>query len=99
VRDLFGNEITEAEARVILGRTVTGKKKRKPTRPNGYADLPGTGPPGETCRSCRHIERHQGGTRTYLKCGLMARRHTHGPGSDILAKAPACRRWEKPEGV
>jgi hypothetical protein len=32
--------------------------------------------------------------KTYLKCELMKAYWTGGAGSDIKARAPACRRWE-----
>ena len=85
--DLFGvkcvDEISEA--------------KRKPTQPKGYAATPGSGPEGETCRSCAH-KRNPGGTAgTYWKCKLMEANWTGGPGSDIRMRSPACRFWEKRE--
>jgi hypothetical protein len=88
VRDMFGNLLTIEQARVVA--------KRKGTQPKGYAALPGSGPAGETCKSCRHIVRKRM-AKTYLKCGLMERSWTGGTGSDIRACAPACSRWEKPE--
>jgi hypothetical protein len=88
VVDLFGEtvviEISEA------------KGVRKPTRPNGYAAPPGTGPAGETCKSCEHAVRVSGNTaNTYRKCALMREHWTGGPGSDILFRSPACRLWER----
>lgn len=85
MRDVFGNEITLAEAERL-------KKRRAPT-PNGYAARPGSGPAGETCGTCRHLYRNRQ-AKTYLKCGLMQRGWTSGRASDVLAKAPACSRWE-----
>jgi hypothetical protein len=85
MRDLLGNEVSIEQARAMKGR--------KTPVPAGYAALPGTGPEGETCGSCRHLYRRQY-AKTYLKCGLMQPYWTGGHGSDIRAKAPACRRWE-----
>jgi hypothetical protein len=85
MRDIFGNEITIEQAREI--------KARKTPAPKGYAALPGTGPEGETCGSCRYLYRRQY-AKTYLKCELMKPYWTGGQGSDIRAKTPACRRWE-----
>lgn len=53
----------------------------------------GSGPVGETCRTCRHytIKQMAG---TYRKCGLMERYWTKGPGTDIRASWPACKAWE-----
>lgn len=85
MKDMFGNEITLAEARRLM--------KAKTPQKKGYAAPPGTGPAGETCKSCQHIYRnHQ--SKTYLKCALMRQAWTGGPGTDILARAPACRMWE-----
>lgn len=62
----------------------------------GHAWHPGTGPAGETCGGCEHYTRTRSGSlRTFRKCGLMQAHWTHGPGSDIRAKDPACRHWEK----
>lgn len=70
--------------------------KRKPTKPNGYAAEPGTGPQGETCQSCKYIARKDC-ANTYLKCWLRRKQWTGGTGTDIRAKSPACRFWEKRE--
>lgn len=63
-------------------------------QPKGYAAFPGTGPQGETCGSCKHICRQ----RRWAKCELVRGRWTGGRGSDVLVRAPACRRWERPDG-
>lgn len=89
MEDLFGNEITEEEARQLLKR-----RKQSAQQPKGYAALPGTGPAGETCKTCKNLIRRQF-SKTYLKCGLMRAHWTGGKGSDIRAKTPACRNWEK----
>lgn len=70
-----------------------GKKKRKTTRPQGYAALPGTGPGGETCGSCAHRVRIAY-SKTYNKCALNRPNWTSGPGSDILVRSPACLKWQ-----
>lgn len=54
----------------------------------------GTGPEGETCRTCKHLARIRYHDKNYLKCGLMEHHWTHGPGSDIRAKYAACREWK-----
>ena len=46
---------------------------------------------GETCGSCGNSERLAYHTRGYWKCRLMP--DTHGPGSDIRLKWPACTKW------
>lgn len=63
------------------------------TKPSGYAAIPGTGPEGETCGSCKHMVRKRMGN-VYRKCGLMRAHWTGGGKTDILAKSPACSRWE-----
>jgi hypothetical protein len=85
MKDLLGNDVSVEQARAM--------RKRKTPQPAGYAALPGTGPKGETCGSCRHLYRMQC-AKTYLKCELMRPDWTGGTGSDIRAKAPACRRWD-----
>lgn len=60
----------------------------------GYAAHPGTGPAGESCRTCKHLGGHSRGRRWY-KCSLV--KMTLGPGTDIRLKSPACWRWEPGE--
>jgi hypothetical protein len=85
--DLFG-EMTAAPMPAAIG-----EKKRRVTQPKGYAAPPGTGPKGETCRTCIHkYTRQMGGS--YIKCLLVKARWTGGPGTDIKASAPACRYWD-----
>lgn len=57
---------------------------------------PGTGPAGETCKTCAHIHRNQM-AKTYLKCELMRAKWTGGYGTDIKASDAACEKWEKGE--
>jgi hypothetical protein len=74
------------------------QQKRKPTQPKGYAALPGTGPEGKTCRDCKHKHTMSNtGAKSWIKCELMRAAWTHGPGSDIRASSPACRRFEAKE--
>ena len=90
MNDLFGIEQLE--------RAMTPKERRKlrgPVKKRGHAALPGTGPVGETCGTCEHLESKRM-AKAYLKCGLMVNYWTGGPGTDVRAKDAACRRWEKP---
>ena len=66
--------------------------RKRSTEQRGYADRPGTGPKGETCKTCAHIARF----RKFRKCELTRAAWTHGPRTDILANAPACSKWAKP---
>lgn len=68
-------------------------QKHPPPVKRGYAYPPGTGPKGETCKTCEHIVRKRMG-KTYLKCGKAQYKWTGGGGSDILAGSPACKGWE-----
>jgi hypothetical protein len=85
--DLFGREVPEP--------TVHVPGKRKPTVPKGYAAQPGSGPDGETCKTCAHYTRVHYQAGIFRKCGLNEAKWTHGPGSDIKARSPACAKWER----
>jgi len=83
-----------------LDRALTPQERRllfqTPAKKNaGYAAPPGTGPAGETCKTCAHIT-HKRMAKAYIKCGLMMAVWTGGPGTDIKAGSPACAKWEKP---
>lgn len=69
------------------------KRLRANTTPKGYVALPGSGPAGETCCSCKHLVRRRM-AKTYLKCGLMQRGWTRRAASDVQARYPACSRWK-----
>lgn len=58
-----------------------------------YRSEPGTGPVGETCRSCKHYFRNDLFNKVYLKCGLMQWAWSRGAASDIKASSPACANW------
>ena len=75
-----------------------GMSKPRPygkSRPCTAAPI-GSGPEGETCKTCAHYTIREWAGK-YRKCGLMERFWTHGLGSDIKAKWAACRCWEKRE--
>jgi hypothetical protein len=72
---------------------------RKPKYPKrGHAAPPGTGPEGETCASCLHLERKVM-AKADLKCGLMRAHWTGGYGTDVRAGDAACSRWESARGM
>lgn len=81
-------------------RAITGVKKNKPTVRNGYAAQPGTGPIGKQCADCKH--KHSMGNyggKHYIKCELRRATWTNGQGTDILARSPACSKFEPREGA
>jgi hypothetical protein len=84
--DLFG-----------LDRALTPEERRKLSRrdpePRGHAGIPGSGPAGETCGSCKHLCRNQM-AKVYLKCGLNRQMWTGGRASDVRARDLACKFWE-----
>src|SRR5207344_834274 len=67
-------------------KTMGGETVSHPVRgkhyvqPRGYAHHPGTGPAGETCRSCQHRIQF----RRWNKCDLARGKWTGGRASDIL---------------
>lgn len=66
-----------------------------PVRVKGlYAAMPGTGPAGETCRSCDNLSGKLQ-SRRYYKCGLTRAKWTGGPGTDVKVRSPACSKWAK----
>lgn len=58
-----------------------------------YAALPGTGPAGETCRTCEHLSGKRM-SRRYYKCELTRAKWTGGAGTDVKVRSPACSKWE-----
>ena len=88
--NLFGEE-----EKFLVGEQRYGA--RKPTVPKGYAAPPGTGPQGETCKTCKHKAAPTQTARVYWKCRMMIDSWTGGPGTDIRMRSPACRHWEKIE--
>lgn len=48
---------------------------------------------GETCGTCAHAHRTvSAGRKGFWKCALVKR--THGPGTDLRLKWPACWSWK-----
>ena len=74
-------------------RRMQIQAKRSSPVPRGHVRPPGTGPKGETCKTCKHLYRNRQ-AKTYLKCGLARARWTGGGATDIRAGDPACERWE-----
>jgi hypothetical protein len=69
--------------------------KRKKYEPRGYACRPGSGPAGETCGTCAYAVGIGYHDKRYYKCRKIEFRWTHGPGTDIRLKSPACKLWER----
>lgn len=92
MKDLLGHEVSEKEFAM-----TPAEKRRKYSQPRGYAAPPGTGPKGETCRTCAFACGHRHNAKTYYKCDLI--KPTNGAGTDIRLKSPACSRWKKEEPV
>lgn len=87
MKDLFGDEVTGR----LPGPKDSPLKGRK--LKTGYAAPPGTGPEGETCRTCDHRVRHSSGDKGWYKCELV-----EVPGhkaTDIKLRSPACLKWEE----
>lgn len=84
--DLLGDDIKPAPV---------SNAKHKPTVRKGYAAIPGTGPQGETCKTCENARRcNEGGAKQFYKCILIKHAWTGGYGTDILLKSQACRYWQ-----
>lgn len=64
-----------------------------PNWKRAYPAQPGTGPEGETCKTCEHLHRNRQ-AKVYLKCWKMQTVWTGGGGSDVKARAPACSQWQ-----
>lgn len=82
-----------------LERALTPEERRqlqkKPKdKKRGHIMPPGTGPAGETCRTCTHKVMQGGVAGHYLKCGLNRAHWTGGYATDIRARDPACAKWE-----
>lgn len=89
-------KLLDAPLRAPSTLRMPGRGKRgKEPKPYGYADIPGTGPAGKTCRDCR-FDRHisSGSSRSWHKCNLMQGYWTGSRRTDILARSPACRKFE-----
>lgn len=52
-----------------------------------YAEMPGTGPTGTTCKTCAALT-YTGNQRKHPKCGRTA--FTHGDATSILTSSPSC---------
>ncbi len=95
MRDLFG-EAPQQPGHRIPGSKLGPKGGKHYVEPRGYYAPPGTGPAGETCKTCAHIVMRGNVTGRYLKCLRARGKWTGGRKSDILAGSPACIGWTPP---
>lgn len=86
MKDLFGQEVIAPVGLI----SATGKKKRDET-PKGYAARPGSGPAGETCKTCASACRTGG---RYWKCAVIKHNWSRSYATDIRLKSPACSYWK-----
>lgn len=96
MKDLFGNEVKES-AFARTPEEIRKERNRKYSRPRGHAAPPGSGPEGETCKTCKHCTVYKGNSRNFTKCDLVKK--TNGPATDIRQRDPACSRWEKEDAA
>lgn len=68
-------------------------KRRAAETPRGYAFTPGTGPEGETCKTCAHCKRFEF-AKAFHKCAKASTAWTHSRRTDIRVASPACKFWE-----
>jgi hypothetical protein len=85
---MFDRWMTPEERKALFKRVPVLK---------GHASLPGSGPSGETCRSCKHKAYQGGCAGDYIKCGLMRANWTRGRATDIRARDAACDKWARHE--
>jgi hypothetical protein len=85
--------------RSLFGEQIPDEPAAPRRRSKAHAAQPGTGPQGETCRTCAHRLHDEHHDKVYQKCGLMRHLWTRGPGTDIRAKDPACRYWKAKDGL
>jgi len=82
-----GEIATQMPLMVLPEQALRAVKRR------GHMGRPGDGPKGETCGSCEHRVRVDGGNKAFSKCNLNRANWTRGSASDIRKKDPACQFW------
>lgn len=60
-----------------------------------YAHFPGTGPRGETCNSCTHLDRLKSGPVCRKWQALMTRFGKKPKAQAISSQAAACKYWQR----
>lgn len=91
--DLFGHLVIPDGPAMTLAESRRQQRRLKGDPARGYYATPGTGPEGETCKTCRHAHANHL-SKTYWKCELMRPAWTGGRKTDILMGSPACKGWE-----
>ena len=84
---LLFDDLPQVAPVIVLSPGQPKPKKR------GYAWTPGTGPVGETCKTCNNCYRKQM-AGVFYKCLLTKAKWTGGQATDILIRSPACKFWE-----
>lgn len=85
--DLFGVKTAEPKA-----------KGKRSYAARGYARRPGSGPDGETCKTCGHCcKLHRDGWAGY-KCAVIRHRWSRSPATDVALRSPACEAFQKALG-
>lgn len=93
--DLFGVKV-QLSPYARTPEEIRKARNKKYSQARGWAAPPGTGPEGESCRTCAHsYVGNKSGKKNYWKCALV--KATKGAGTDIRLKWPACRRWKQKE--
>jgi hypothetical protein len=86
--------MTQLPLMVLPPAALAAAERARRFKWKGHAAQPGTGPAGETCKTCEHAVGKRMAS-TYYKCELRRSTWTGGAGTDIKLKDPACSKWEK----
>jgi hypothetical protein len=68
-----------------------------PAMPKGdkaHVGIPGEGPAGARCGTCRHAVVPWSNSKRYYRCNLNKARWSNGEATDIHLKDQACPKWE-----
>ena len=96
--DLFG-PILPSPFELKLNAERIRAKEIKNKIPRGYIATPGTGPKGETCRTCQHVVRVRLMGEQRLRCGLNQAKWKKTNRSRVIPTSPACSQWERGQEV
>jgi hypothetical protein len=72
---------------------MTLPPQRFPIARRGHASMPGSGPQGETCRTCEHGHKRNTGYGFVEFCALTQAMATKRGQSAIALRDPACAKW------